>query len=176
MDLLSELPFSTQSSDPRMLAPSQQTPLSRAGPLVSLASISSSSVVFDLGCGDGSLLGEVRARTGCKAVGYEIDGDQAEAARERFRGDGDVEVRERDFMGEGELEGLGGAHVVVFVFLQFWSIYLLEERLEEVMRRGGVVVSYMWHFETFAKRKDIRVETDEGKTLFVYKRIETGKD
>jgi len=167
MDNNDDLPFSTQCDDERMLAPLQSTPLERIADAVSIGRITVDDVVFDLGCGDGQVVSKVNELTGATCVGYELDDELIATCEERFRDNEMVTIRSSDFMDASFEEA-----TIIFIFLQMWSIYLLEDKLLAFIGKGKRVVSYMWHFESFDKRKDVSVATNEGKTIFVYTRVD----
>ena len=69
-----------EDGDPRSLAPFVSTPLARVQEAVTMAGISATDVVCDLGCGDARMLLHLHALTGARCVGYEINAEQLEAA------------------------------------------------------------------------------------------------
>jgi 2-polyprenyl-3-methyl-5-hydroxy-6-metoxy-1,4-benzoquinol methylase len=66
---------------PRSVSPFAPCAASRLPHVFAAARLSASSVLWDLGCGDGRILHEAAARYGCRCVGVEIDAPASSGAR-----------------------------------------------------------------------------------------------
>jgi 16S rRNA A1518/A1519 N6-dimethyltransferase RsmA/KsgA/DIM1 with predicted DNA glycosylase/AP lyase activity len=82
-------PFGGDGLDSRSMAPFATTPEARIEEMISLAHVGSKDCVVDLGSGDGSVLSILwRQAKVQSAVGFEINADLVEIARERLKKEG----------------------------------------------------------------------------------------
>ncbi|MBP6882714.1 MAG: hypothetical protein KBC15_04145 [Candidatus Levybacteria bacterium] len=128
--------------------------------IVILAKITSKDVVYDLGCGDGSLLLE-SARKGARGVGVEIDLARVLFAKLRVAL-GSVSGKVMIKRGNLFDEDVKGASVVV-MYLVPKTLARLEKKLKKELRPKSRVVTYMYPLPYFKKI----AENADGK-IFLY--------
>lgn len=124
------------------LAPPCQAELDVVQEIITLANPSASSVLFDLGCGDGRICLEATKRFGCDSVGVEIE----EHLISKFNGlitamgVGDkVTARHEDLL-ETDLSKA----TIIVCYLLPDAIELIKPKLEDALRRGVVLVCNTW--------------------------------
>lgn len=130
---------------------------------VDLMLIEAGMIVYDLGCGDGRIL-EESARRGAIARGYEISLLPYLLARfkQGVKNDhGSMDVRFRDFW----FCNLKDADVV-FLFLMPKVLPKMRLKLEQELKPGARVISYVWPIEGWTPR--IINELEGYPKLFVY--------
>jgi predicted RNA methylase len=123
-------------------APWWRTNRKTARAICSLAKITRSDIVYDLGCGDGTLIVTAAKEYGAKAVGIEIDPLRAWIARVRVwfnRLQNKIEVRREDFF----LTDLSEATVVV-VYLVPRTLEKLLPKFKKELKKGTRIISYKY--------------------------------
>ena len=128
------------SSPPRyVLAPFVPTPLEVVERMLDLAGVTSSDVVYDLGCGDGRVV-IAAAKRGARAVGVEIEphwvGEAQKAAAEAG-----VEHLASFELQDALTMDLSPA-TVVMMYLVEWSTRMFDDKLASELRPGARIVSH----------------------------------
>jgi len=132
--------FATGSLESNKLAPFNPIDSSAQTSALSFLSLTSSDVLFDLGCGDGRLLlAAARGTPGLRCVGVEYDRVYYDRAVSACEGAEGVEIIHGDVVNVD----LSSA-TAVFVYLVPNGLKLVEEKLRGVLERGGRIVSYMF--------------------------------
>lgn len=113
-----------------------------------LADVKSGTVFADLGCGDGRLVHEA-ARKGAMAHGYEIAivpfllavwrNRRVPNARIHFRSLWNAELRNVD---------------VVYLFLMPKAAHRIKAKLEQELKSGAVVITYVWPMEGWTAEEE----------------------
>ena len=121
------------------LGPFLATPDSLIGPLFEFGGVGRDDLVVDIGCGDGRLVVEAAARTGCRALGIEQSSELSDAARARAAAAG-VEDLVRIETGDARDAGFDGA-TVAFMFLPIDIVgHLLGEVLDTLPGDARLIV------------------------------------
>jgi cyclopropane fatty-acyl-phospholipid synthase-like methyltransferase len=116
--------------------------------IVSLAKISSKDIVYDLGCGDGSLLLE-SARKGARGFGIEIDIARVLFAKLRLMVagmGGKVVIKRGNLFDEDVSEAS-----IVAMYLVPKTLARLEKKLKKELKPKSRVVTYMYPLPYFKK-------------------------
>lgn len=127
-------------SSPRyILAPYVPTPPEVVERMLDLAGVTSSDVVYDLGCGDGRIV-IAAAQRGARAVGVDIEPHWvAEATKNAAK----AGVAERtEFQAQDALAVDLSPATVVMLYLVEWSTRMLDEKLAAELRPGARIVSH----------------------------------
>lgn len=127
-------------SPPRyILAPYVPTPPEVVERMLDLAGVTSSDVVYDLGCGDGRIA-IAAAKRGARAVGVDIEAHWVEESRKNAAAAG---VAERtSFEAQDALLADLSPATVVMLYLVEWSTRMLDEKLAVELRPGARIVSH----------------------------------
>jgi ubiquinone/menaquinone biosynthesis C-methylase UbiE len=121
------------------LAPFVPTPMTIVERMLEIAEVTSSDVVYDLGCGDGRIVVEAAKRYGARGVGIDIDIQRCKEARERAESAGVsrlVEIRHEDV-----LEADFSDATVVTLYLLTDANRRLRPKLE-ALRPGTRIVAH----------------------------------
>jgi hypothetical protein len=147
--------FSRHGIDPEDVAPPRAdlgvyspTPDVVVEAMLALAGVTTTDVVYDLGCGDGRLVVTAARQFGARAVGVEQDPDRADLARTRAQSAG-VSDRVRIDVGDLRSVDLGDASVVC-LYLAPSAYAELQVWLRSVLRPGTRVVSHEMSFAGWA--------------------------
>lgn len=149
-------------------APYVPTPRHVALKMLTLADVSSTDVVYDLGSGDGRILIMAAQEFGARGVGIEIDPELVQTARRKARRAG---VADRVEFRQGDLfdTDLGPATVVT---LYLWPDMnnRLRPKLQRELKPGSRVVSHSFDIDEWAADTTVTMETPAPsgpeKTLF----------
>jgi SAM-dependent methyltransferase len=110
--------------------------------MLTLAKVTKTDVVYDLGCGDGRILVAAAKRFGARGVGVEIDPDLVKTARAAVAKAG---VGDKVTIIEGNIFDpaikIGDATVVTLFLLESLNQRLRETRLQTELKPGTRVVS-----------------------------------
>jgi len=131
-----------------------------------LAGVSSTDVVYDLGCGDGRLLVRLARDFKCKCVGVEYDETYVDRANKEveFNKVGDlVEIRHADICKVDDLENA----TVIFMYLSVQGNVQLQTLIREAYNRGTRIVSNMFSLAYLGKPVET-VECDGITRLYLY--------
>ena len=121
------------------------TPMKKVREMLEMGGVSSTDLVYDLGCGDGRIITEAASRYGARAVGIEADPLRFIWSRMEIRAKG-LGDRVRVVRGNFFHEDLREATVVT-MFLQQGTNQRLKEKLLTELRPGTRVITYTWTFE-----------------------------
>jgi hypothetical protein len=109
------------------------------GPLLKLANVGPSDVVYDLGCGDGRIVIAAAKQFGAQAVGVDIDPRRIAEAKRNAREEG-VQDQVRFLLQDAQEVDLSKATVVT-LFLSWSANYKLRPLLQSRLPRGAKIVS-----------------------------------
>lgn len=127
-------------SPPRyVLAPFVPTPPEVVERMLDLAGVTSSDVVYDLGCGDGRVV-IAAAKRGARAVGVDIETHWVEEARKAAAFAG-VADRASFELQDALTMDLSPA-TVVMMYLVEWSTRMFDDKLAAELRPGARIVSH----------------------------------
>lgn len=122
-----------------ILAPYVPTPPEVVERMLDLANVTSSDVVFDLGCGDGRVV-IAAARRGARGFGVDIEVHSVEEAR-----NGAIAAGVGDLVAFEQQDALGvdlSQATVVMLYLVEWSTRMLDAKLAAELRPGARIVSH----------------------------------
>ena len=151
-------PFAQVATDPK-LAPFVPTPQSVVEMMLTMAGISKDDIVYDLGSGDGRIVITAAKKYGAKGVGFEIDDDLIQEAREKARTEGVshlVDFRKQDVM----TVDLSPATVVTLYLLPEANLRL-RPRILSQLRVGARVVSHNYDMGDWAPLRAAEVRDTE---------------
>ena len=154
-------PFAQVATDPK-LAPFVPTPQSVVEMMLTMAEITKDDIVYDLGSGDGRIVITAAKKYGAKGVGFEIDDDLIQEAREEARKEGVshlVEFRKQDVM----TVDLSPATVVTLYLLPEANLKL-RPRILSHLRVGARVVSHNYDMGDWAPLRATEVRDAESST------------
>ena len=124
------------------LAPPCQSDMEVVGEILKFANPGPSSVLFDLGCGDGRICILASKLFGCKSVGCEIEDVLVEKFRQNVAR---TKTDELVTIVQGDLRSLDlAAATIIVIYLLPESISEIEPVLVEALRRGCVIVCNSW--------------------------------
>jgi len=129
--------------------------------IITSAKITKDDFIYDLGCGDGTLLITAGKQIRARGVGVEIDPARVLVARLRVLGG---KLRGRVVIKRGDLfkENISEASVVV-VYLVPKTLRRLENKFRTELREGTRVVSFVYPIEYFPE-----VASDKKNQVYVY--------
>ena len=155
-------------SRPIANAPFVRTPEEVVDKMLELAGPQPDELLYDLGCGDGRIVVRATEKYGCRAIGFDIDPQRVEEARESARRNG---VDDRVTIVEQDVSTLDLAEADVV------TLYLLprlnEKLLPQLMRLkpGARVVSHDFGLPGIAPAKTVEFTNAEGertKVLYLW--------
>ena len=157
------------AQDDTSLAPFVPTPQDVVDRMLELAEVTSSDVVYDLGCGDGRIVITAAQRFGARGVGVDIDPQriaEANANAEREGVQHLVQFVQQDAMTVDISEA-----TVVALYLLSSSNLKLRPRLTEQLAPGARIVSHAfsmgdWAADDIKRFTDLRGNT---RTLFLWR-------
>ena len=127
------------------LAPPCQAELDVVHSILNLAQPSSSSVLYDLGCGDGRICCEASKRFSCRSVGCEIEPHLIRKFRNHILRISDSEIAQKITVVEDDLRNLSLDDATIII------LYLLPESVEEIkpklinaLQRGAILICNTW--------------------------------
>ena len=124
------------------LAPPCQSDMEVVGEILKFANPGPSSVLFDLGCGDGRICILASKLFGCKSVGCEIEDVLVEKFRQNVAR---TKTDELVTIVQGDLRSLDlAAATIIVIYLLPESICEIEPVLVEALQRGCVIVCNSW--------------------------------
>ncbi len=154
------------------LAPFVPTPMPVVEKMLEMAQVSSSDVVYDLGCGDGRVVITSAKKYGAHGVGIDIVPQRIKESKEGAKKAG-VEKLVEFRLGDVMKMDFSKATVVTLYLLPE-SNELLRPLLERQLKPGIYVVSHNYHIPGWEEKEVNSVELDDenGKshTIFLYKR------
>ena len=134
------------------------TPPSHVNGFFQLVSVSTSDVVYDLGCGDGRLLFAALEKGAGRAVGVELDPEPLATVREEAEKRG-VEGRVTFYQADIMSVNLSDA-TIVFTYLCSAAALALKEKFERELKPGTRVVMEMFPIPGWKPRRVIERGTD----------------
>ena len=134
------------------------TPPSHVNGFFQLVNVSSSDVVYDLGCGDGRLLFTALEKGAGRAVGIELDPEPLATAREEAKKRG-VEDRINFHQADIMSVNLSDA-TIVFTYLCSAAALALKDKFEKELKPGTKVVMEMFPIPGWKPRRVIERGTD----------------
>jgi tRNA G37 N-methylase Trm5 len=126
--------------------------------MLKTAKVTKNDVVYDLGCGDGRIVIAAAKKYGCKGVGFEIDPERAQEARENVQKNkvGDlVEIKEQDVF----TVDLRPASVITLYLLPTLNVKLIPQL--EKLNPGSRIVSHDFDMEGVEPEKTIHMKSQE---------------
>lgn len=129
--------------------------------MIKLAEISSKDIIYDLGCGDGTLLITAAKLMGTKGVGVDIDPSRVFIAKLRVlfnKLNQQLTIKRKNLF----REDISAATVVV-VYLIPQTLRKLEEKFSSELRPGTRVISYVYPIDYLPK-----IARDEKNQITVY--------
>jgi SAM-dependent methyltransferase len=139
----------------RLDVPYEPTPQLMVERMLALAEVTSTDLLYDLGCGDGRIVVTAAKKFGARGVGIDIDPQRIREAQENAKAAG-VEDRTRFEAGDLFSSDFSAATVVT-LFLWPHINRKLRPELWRQLRVGTRVVSYVWDMgaEWPAERTDL---------------------
>lgn len=138
-------------------APWWRTNKKTARAMCRLAKVSKDSVVYDLGCGDGTALSVASEEFGARGVGIEIDPLRYLFSKIRFKINGlnkNVKIIKKNF----HKANLSEANII-FVYLVPKALERLKPKLLKELKSGTLLVSFRYKVSlplvTYDKKNDI---------------------
>ena len=158
----------TNTSRQESLAPFVPTPELVVQRMLELADVTSSDVVYDLGCGDGRIVIEAASKYGARGVGIDIDPVRIAESKANAKKAGVehlVEFRLQDAM-EVDLKPA----TVVTVYLLSHANLKLRPRLTEQLALGSRVVSHAFDMGDWKPNKIDKFDDRYGfdRTLYLW--------
>ncbi len=158
--------------DVQDLAPFVPTPVEVAEKMLAMAKVSSSDLLYDLGCGDGRIVILAAQKYGARGVGVDIDPQRIQEARNEAklaRVESLVTFRVEDAMKTDFSRA-----TVVTLYLLPESNALLKPRLESLLKRGTRVVSHNYSIEGWDSRlvesASVKDSFEVEHTIFLYRK------
>jgi SAM-dependent methyltransferase len=158
--------------DVQDLAPYVPTPVGVAEKMLAMAKVTSSDLVYDLGCGDGRIVILAAQKYGAHGVGVDIDPQRIQEARAEARlarVDALVSFRVEDAMATDISKA-----TVVTLYLLPESNTLLRPRLESQLKRGARVVTHNYTIQGWEGRlvDSVSIKDSSGveHTIFLYRK------
>ena len=145
-------------AQPVQLAPSTATPPDVVDRMLSLARVTPSDVVYDLGCGDGRIVIAAAQKFGARGVGIEIDPDLVSQARRDAERAG-VADRVRFEAADLFSAPLGDATVVT-LYLSPELNARLRPRLLAELSPGARIVSHQFPMADWPPTQTVRLNID----------------
>ena len=149
-----------------LLAPTSKTPTKVLDEIADIMDVKKKDVFMDLGSGDGRLVFKVYERALCKCFGYDLSPINiiiSNVVRAfRFPLSKDI-VFEAQNVFKVDISKVKK----IYCFLDEKSMDILKCRLEEFVKKGGEVYSYMYNVKGLKGEK--KMELSNGKELYIYK-------
>ena len=137
------------------------TPQDVVDKMLELADIKKGDLVYDLGCGDGRIVVTAAKKTGCHAVGYDVDPERLRESRENVKKsgvEGLVRIEEKDIF----KVDLSKANVVTLYLLPELNVRLIPQL--EKLKPGSRIVSHDFRMKGVKPDKVVRVRSEEDHT------------
>jgi tRNA G37 N-methylase Trm5 len=148
--------------DNKKIVPFVPSPQEVVDKMVEVAGVKKGDVVYDMGSGDGRIV-IAAAKTGARAVGFEIDGDLVKESRENIRKAGVqnlAEIRQQDIL----TVDFSPASVVTMYLLPDVNLKLKPNLLSQ-LKPGSRVVSHSFDMGDW---KADKVERVDGRTIYFW--------
>lgn len=156
------------ASPQQSLAPYVPTPQPVVDKMLELAQVTSSDIVYDLGCGDGRIVVTAAKKYGARGVGIDIDPDRIKESRQNAKAAGVehlVTFRLEDVMKADVSEA-----TVVTLYLLTSSNELIRPMLVRQLKPGSRIVSHAFGMGDWkpAKMQTINDENGFNRTLYLW--------
>ncbi len=148
------------------LAPYVIAPTHAVDRMLEMANPKPGEVLYDLGCGEGSILIKAAQKYNVKAVGIEISGHLAQAAAEKVRKNG-LQDRIKIIHGDFMRANLSEANVVT-LYLATTANDTLRPNLERFLRPNTRVVSYDYPIPGWKAVDTSESSGSQGATHMIY--------
>ena len=158
---------------PASQVPYVPTPADVVDRMLTLANVSSSDVVYDLGCGDGRIVVAAAMKYGAKAVGFDIDPDRIRESEANAKAAGVehlVSFKQQDIL----TVDLSPASVVTLYLLSEWNLRL-RPALTSQLKPGSRVVSHAFTMGDWEPEKSEVFTDSGGSPRSLYRWIVDGK-
>jgi SAM-dependent methyltransferase len=155
-----------QATPPPKLAPFMPTPAEVVDRMLTMAQVTRSDVVYDLGCGDGRLVITAAKRYGARGVGIDIDPALVAQSRANAKKEGVealVEFRQQDAL----TVDLSPASVVTLYLLTEANLQL-RPRLQAQLKPGSRVVSHQFGMGDWVPTRTETITDRLGTTRLLY--------
>lgn len=133
------------------------TPQDVVDAMLALAKVGKDDVVYDLGCGDGRIVVTAAERYGARAIGYDIDPERVEEARQNVQRHGVERLVQIEQLDVFTLD-LTGASVIALYLLPELNVRLLPQL--ERMKPGSRIVSHDFDIAGVVPKQVLRLGTD----------------
>jgi len=162
---LNPFPISLQA----WLAPYVPTPQDVVDRILALAEVTSSDIIYDLGCGDGRIVITAAKKYRAHGVGVDIDPQRVAESRENARKEGVEKLV--SFLQEDALAVDLSRATVVTLYLLPDANLKLRPVLQRRLKPGARVVSHQYGMGDWAPLKQETFEDKSGRirTLFMWK-------
>jgi SAM-dependent methyltransferase len=158
---------------PASQVPYVPTPADVVDRMLALANVSSSDVVYDLGCGDGRIVVAAAKKYGARAVGFDIDPDRIRESEANAKAAGVehlVSFKQQDIL----TVDLSPASVVTLYLLSEWNLRL-RPALTSQLKPGSRVVSHAFTMGDWEPEKTEVFTDSGGSPRSLYRWIVDGK-
>jgi len=148
--------------DNKKIVPFVPTPQEVVDKMIELAGVKQGDTVYDLGSGDGRIV-VTAAKTGARAVGFEIDGDLIKQSRDNIQKAGVqnlAEIRQQDIL----TVDLSPASVITMYLLPDVNLKLRPNILSQV-KPGSRIVSHAFDMGDWKPDKTERIN---GRTIYLW--------
>ncbi|MBN1444301.1 MAG: class I SAM-dependent methyltransferase [Planctomycetes bacterium] len=148
------------------LAPFVPSPQPIVDKMLELADVTSSDVVYDLGCGDGRIVVTAAKKYGARGVGVDFDPERVEESLANVK-KAEVEDLVRIIEHDAMTVDLSDATVVTLYLLPSSNV-LLRPRLEKLLKPGSRVVSHDFAMKGWTPTAVERIEDEYGAPRRVF--------
>ena len=158
---------------PTSQVPHVPTPADVVDRMLALANVSSSDVVYDLGCGDGRIVVAAAKKYGARAVGFDIDPDRIRESEANAKAAGVehlVSFKQQDIL----TVDLSPASVVTLYLLSEWNLRL-RPALTSQLKPGSRIVSHAFTMGDWEPEKTEVFTDSGGSPRSLYRWIVDGK-
>jgi SAM-dependent methyltransferase len=144
------------------------TPQDVVDKMLELAEIKKDDVVYDLGCGDGRIVVTAAKKSGCQAVGFDIDPERLRESRENVEKSGVanlVRIEDKDIF----TVDLRPASVVTLYLLPELNVRLIPQL--QKLKPGSRIVSHDFRMKGVKPDKVVRLKSKEdnaGHRVFLW--------
>lgn len=144
------------------------TPQDVVDKMLELVDVKKGDLVYDLGCGDGRIVVTAAKKSGCHAVGYDIDPERLRESRENVKKNGVealVRIEEKDIF----KVDLSKANVVTLYLLPELNVRLIPQL--EKLKPGSRIVSHDFRMKGVKPDKVVKLRSKEdnaGHKIFLW--------
>lgn len=158
---------------PASQVPYVPTPADVVDRMLALGNVTSSDVVYDLGCGDGRIVVAAAKKYGARAVGFDIDPDRIRESEANAKAAGVehlVSFKQQDIL----TVDLSPASVVTLYLLSEWNLRL-RPALTSQLKPGSRIVSHAFTMGDWEPEKTEVFTDSGGSPRSLYRWIVDGK-